>query len=306
MNPLVSICIPTYNQPDKLIYLLESIRSQTFKSYEVLVSDDSNTDSVEILCRDYSDLNIRYIRNSPAKGTPENWNYAITLAKGTWIKIMHHDDYFYSDASLQEFVAYTNLNPEVKFVYCLTSILYHASNCREPYKIDTSILNSIHRIPAYLFHINVIGSPSVCFFRKADFEAFDKNLKWLVDIEYYYRMLIGKKVGRIDEILIETIASESQLTQHMQGNPEFELTEFFYCYNKFYPKADRINRRILNLRMFNLIWHYNIKSKKELIRFAHVIPLPKILLFYFNLCKLNTRLANSLAYRLHKFDARAI
>jgi glycosyltransferase involved in cell wall biosynthesis len=306
MSPLVSICIPTYNQPDKLIYLLDSIRSQTFTSFEVLVSDDSNNDSVEHLCRKYEDLNIRYIRNAPAKGTPENWNYAISQAKGTWIKIMHHDDYFYSESSLKKFVAYSNQHPEVEFIYCLTSILNHPSNRRAPYKIDTHILNAIVRIPAYLFHINVIGSPSVSFFRKADFESFNKNLKWLVDIEYYHRMILSKNVGRIDEMLVETIASESQLTRHMQGNPEFELTEFFYCYNTFYSNADRINRKILNMRMFNLIWLYDIKNKNELNRFAQGIQVPKVLRFYFYLRIINARIANSLAYRLHKFDVKAV
>jgi glycosyltransferase involved in cell wall biosynthesis len=47
MNPKISICIPTYKQVDKLEVLLRSIDSQTFRDFEVIVSDDSPDMDVE-------------------------------------------------------------------------------------------------------------------------------------------------------------------------------------------------------------------------------------------------------------------
>ena len=116
MPPLVSICIPAYNQPDKLIYLLDSIRIQTFKNFEVIVSDDSSDNSVQQLCEQYSDLKIQYYKNTPSKGTPQNWTYSISKAEGEWVKIMHHDDYFADRHALEKFVEFADLHPDVELV----------------------------------------------------------------------------------------------------------------------------------------------------------------------------------------------
>ena len=302
MLPLVSICIPAYNQPEKLVFLLNSIRNQTFTSYEVSVSDDSNNDAVETLCGEFKDLNISYLRNNPAKGTPENWNHAIDSARGTWIKLMHHDDYFYDAEALGNFVAFAEKNPKVEFIFCLTSILYYPSNNRTPYKVNQRLLEAIPKNPAYLFHQNIIGSPSVTFFRKTDFIRFDANLKWLVDIEYYHRISGKKSIGRIDKILVETIASDSQLTQYMQGNPEYELTEFFYCYYKFYGKSNRMNKKIWNMRLFELMRNYSITNSQQIKKYLSGHSIPFALAVYFLIFKVNKRLANSLAYRLNKFN----
>src|SRR4051812_41659914 len=117
-QPFISICIPAYKRIDDLKRLLNSISQQTFKNFEVIVSDDSPDDSVEQLCTAYTtSLNLIYYNNTPALGTPENWNAAIRKANGTWIKLMHDDDYFASDESLQIYVDAAKSFPETKLFY---------------------------------------------------------------------------------------------------------------------------------------------------------------------------------------------
>ena len=85
MNPKVSICIPTYQQTDKLLTLFRTIEQQSFRDFEVIVSDDSIDNEVEDLCKSDFNFNIQYHRNTPSKGSPENWNASISLAHGEWI-----------------------------------------------------------------------------------------------------------------------------------------------------------------------------------------------------------------------------
>jgi glycosyltransferase involved in cell wall biosynthesis len=299
MPPLVSICIPAYNQPDKLIYLLDSIRCQTYINYEVIVSDDSHDESVKKVCEQYSDLKIRYIRNIPAKGTPQNWTHSISMASGAWIKIMHHDDYFAENQSLEKFVNFSALHPELDFIYSKTSIVYHPSKKRGEYKVDFSVLNAISDQSAYLFHKNLIGSPSVTFFRKSDFIDFDSDLKWLVDIEWYHRVIAKKTIGRINEPLIETIASEAQLSEFMRGNPQYEITEFLYCFRKHFESMNALSRSIMNARLIELLHSYSINNKESLLKYSETLP--KIAIGYFLVCRLNRRLSYSLFYRATKF-----
>ena len=82
----VSICIPAYEQPHNLDTCLKSILNQVFTDYEVIVTDDSKTNILASIVDKYKDkIDIRYIRNTRSKGSPENWNEAIKLATGKYI-----------------------------------------------------------------------------------------------------------------------------------------------------------------------------------------------------------------------------
>ena len=60
----VSICIPAYKRTVFLRRLLQSIEMQTFKDFEVIVSDDSDDDSVFQLVNEFSkNINILYFKN---------------------------------------------------------------------------------------------------------------------------------------------------------------------------------------------------------------------------------------------------
>ena len=57
----VSICIPTYNRPDCLKRLLESVFSQTYKDYDIIITDNSDGNSVLDIVNNYS--GIKYYKN---------------------------------------------------------------------------------------------------------------------------------------------------------------------------------------------------------------------------------------------------
>ena len=83
----ISICIPAYKHVDYLKRLLDSIAIQTFKDFEVIITDDSPGNEVEQFCLQYQSLlPIKYIKNNTSLGSPGNWNACISNASGQWIK----------------------------------------------------------------------------------------------------------------------------------------------------------------------------------------------------------------------------
>ena len=65
-DPFISICIPTYKNVDYLQRLLQSVIIQTFKDYEIVITDNSPDNSVEQLVTEWkSKLSIRYYKNDP-------------------------------------------------------------------------------------------------------------------------------------------------------------------------------------------------------------------------------------------------
>lgn len=89
---MVSVCIPIY-KPNKnyLQQLANSLKQQTLKQFEVVVSDDSDAqDWVDEL---FAGLNYVYLKNKTGNGIFTNLNNAIDNANGTHIQILCQDDY---------------------------------------------------------------------------------------------------------------------------------------------------------------------------------------------------------------------
>ncbi|MCE3228432.1 MAG: glycosyl transferase family 2 [Bacteroidetes bacterium] len=165
---MISICIPTYNQVDFLRRAMESLCVQTYKNFEVIISDDSTTNDVEKLVREYEQkLNIHFHKNPVSLGSPKNWNKALDLAKGDLIKIIHHDDWLSSPTSLEEFEKVFR-DKKCDFAFCDSEIL----NVREDtisYNVPSpDFLKELESDPGILFTENRIGSPTAVMFRKTE------------------------------------------------------------------------------------------------------------------------------------------
>ena len=99
-NPMVTIAIPAYKRPKPLKEAINSALSQkNFCDYEVIIVDDDpdNELNIERLINTYPRGKIKYYRNEKNLGLFGNWNRCVELAKGTWISLLHDDDYLRDD-----------------------------------------------------------------------------------------------------------------------------------------------------------------------------------------------------------------
>ena len=93
MSPLVSICIPAWERPDFLAASIESCLAQTYPDVEIVVTDDSRTDSVGRLVERYQNhTNVRYLWNPERLGQARNVNRLFEVARGDRLVILHDDD----------------------------------------------------------------------------------------------------------------------------------------------------------------------------------------------------------------------
>ena len=90
--PLVSICIPSYNSAQFIKQTIESVLSQSYPNIELIISDDCSTDSTTEIIRSFSDNRILFHQQERNLGVEGNWNSALRLASGTYIKMMGADD----------------------------------------------------------------------------------------------------------------------------------------------------------------------------------------------------------------------
>lgn len=230
---LLSICIPAYKHITFLRRLLDSISIQTYVNYEVIVTDDSPDDSVQQLCLQYSHLPLRYFRNSPALGSPGNWNSAIGHATGKWIKIMHDDDWFSHPDSLEKFARAAQHSHDTAFIFSGVYEVNTGTGSHTRYIPGRLPVYFLRRSPLYLFRKNYIGHPSTTLIKNNITEWYDERVKWVVDFEFYIRyLLLHKKFLVIREPLISIGINEHQITKEAFRNPAIEIPEHLYFYHK--------------------------------------------------------------------------
>jgi glycosyltransferase involved in cell wall biosynthesis len=91
-DPVVSICIPTFNGSRTIDETLRSCLSQTFQSFEIVISDDNSTDETLNVISKFDDVRIVVLPPHESSGAANNWNRSIFAARGRFVKVMGQDD----------------------------------------------------------------------------------------------------------------------------------------------------------------------------------------------------------------------
>jgi glycosyltransferase involved in cell wall biosynthesis len=89
-NPLVSVIIPTYNRCELVTKAIDSVLTQTYKNYEIIVVDDGSKDNTKEILQPYMDK-IRYIYQENS-GCSSARNSGIRSAEGEWIAFLDSDN----------------------------------------------------------------------------------------------------------------------------------------------------------------------------------------------------------------------
>lgn len=97
-EPFFSVIIPTYNRAMELKRALESLVSQTYKKFEVIVCDDGSTDNTQEIANSFSRLlDLKYIREENWGGPARPRNCGLRSSTGEWVCFLDADDWWYPD-----------------------------------------------------------------------------------------------------------------------------------------------------------------------------------------------------------------
>lgn len=252
-QPLVSICIPTYNGEKFIAEALYSAINQTYRNIEIIISDDASNDStLKIVNEIISNSNRPFaVYNHKPSGIGTNWNNCIRKAKGEYIKFLFQDDLLRVDC-VEKMIALAMLNKNIGLVYCKRIIIHDPNNQEHLkwiqycgilhkywYKLDVkegfvdgkdylSDLNLMYK------SLNKIGEPTAVLLNKAIFKKigyFDKNLRQSLDIEFWYRVMKFFKLAFADDELVSFRLHDLQATfinKNNQVDEKYLLEESLY------------------------------------------------------------------------------
>lgn len=263
-KPFISICIPTYKRTDLLKKLLDSIKIQTFKDFEIIINDNSPDDSLEVLVNAYlNDLPVSYERNQPVTSAGVNSIKVMQRANGEWIKIMHDDDWFAEPDALQLF-ADAALHTGKDFIFCANTQVYLDTGRTEEDILTPEKKQMLDNSTFCLFYLNVIGHPSVAMQKKDPSIQYDPNFNWVLDIDYYMRYFNAHPgYHYIPQKLVNIGKSPAQETYKYYKNIKVELPEYFFLLAKYEPDLCLKNEYVFHL-IWNMLKRYKVKHVDQI------------------------------------------
>jgi glycosyltransferase involved in cell wall biosynthesis len=99
MHPSISVGLPVYNGEEYLERAITSLLQQSFRDFELIISDNCSSDGTERICRQFAvrDERVRYFRNDQNIGAAANFNKAFQLSRGPYFAWANHDDLWGED-----------------------------------------------------------------------------------------------------------------------------------------------------------------------------------------------------------------
>ena len=272
--PKVSVCIPTYKAPEFFRRVIESVIFQDYSDFEVVVTDDSPDDCVrDVLAGMDFPVPLIYEKNSEQLGAPGNWNRALGLATGEYIKILHHDDWLLTPHSLKQFVDLMEKHPQAGMGFSSAEAYGQDHHLKFVHTPSERRINDLERDCNTLFMGNLIGPPSSIIFRNTAGLCFDENLCWLVDIDFYIRLLERKPFAFCREPLVGvTVESDHQVTRECENNKQVEVYEHLYLFSKLSHRGKQFSAY---MRLFSQLFkRFSIRSSRELTSLAPDVEIP--------------------------------
>jgi glycosyltransferase involved in cell wall biosynthesis len=105
-DPLVTICMLTWNRAKFITQAIDSVIAQTYKSWELVIIDDGSTDETRDIVASYQDPRIRYIHHTENKGLLARRKESLSEVRGKYMAILDSDDYWIAPEKLALQVAY--------------------------------------------------------------------------------------------------------------------------------------------------------------------------------------------------------
>lgn len=125
--PLISIIMPAYNAEKYILSSVESVISQTFKNWELIVIDDGSKDNTMEILKKIKDTDnrIRLIENETNMGVSLTRNRGIEIARSEWIAFLDSDD-LWSPFKLEKQLLIAQKN-DAEFVFSGASYINESS-----------------------------------------------------------------------------------------------------------------------------------------------------------------------------------
>jgi glycosyltransferase involved in cell wall biosynthesis len=216
--PRISVVVPAYNNSEFLQQTIESILSQDYEDYELIVADHSSVDKTgEVIGQYATNPRVRVMSPTPAGGgAVTNWNRVSQSARGEFVKLVCGDDLI-APTALSEQIAALDANPSAVLVASQRSLIDASGRIILRRRGLAGLSGLVHGSSAVRAAVragtNIFGEPACVLFKREILErtgGWDNRFPYLIDQATYTRIMFHGDMVALPRVLASFRISAGQ------------------------------------------------------------------------------------------------
>lgn len=285
--PRVSVIMPSYNHARYIRSAIESVLSQTFEDFELLVSDDGSGDDTANVVAKIDDPRLSFVANPVNRGAGIITNELIARARGEFIALLNSDDEWVSD-KLERQIRILDAQPSLGA--CFTRAQWidaKGEKIGDDQLGYGEVFNKENRSQAmwlrfFFFNGNCLCHPSIVI-RKSCYDilgGYDNRLRQLPDFEMWVRLVKRWPIHIMDDRLLRfRILPGENASSPTLKNTQRGANETFFILSQFF---DDVSPELLKegfgdlMRDSNATGELSIAAEKALLYFSPGVGNPHI------------------------------
>ena len=250
-----SIIVCCYNSEKYISETMESLITQSYKNFEIIIINDGSTDNTDTIIfkyqKKYKNIIYHYHDN---KGFLESRNVGIKLSKNEWIVILDHDDLASQDR-LEIHNQQINENNKVDLFFGNCQHFDEKLNTKKLHFNDDIIKNyKFNNYQAGIFLLrygSFIPSSSVVFSKKSAYlvNLMNTKYRYIGDYDFFIKIGFEFNISYTNKTLSYWRIHENQATKKMSKIYNNELLSLLLTYMKNY-RLDLLTLLVLSKRIF--------------------------------------------------------
>jgi glycosyltransferase involved in cell wall biosynthesis len=235
VTPRVSVVVPSYNNASFIEATMDSILSQTFEDFELVVADHSSGDGTwQRLQRYAADPRVRLLRTEAGGGAHRNWARVTAAARGELVKLVCGDDIIYPDC-LGVQVEAMDANPSVVLVAAQRDLIDARGGI---VKARRGLAGLTGRVPGrvaarhtVVAGSNIFGEPACVLIRRETLKhagGWDGRHPFVIDEATYVNVLLGGDFFGIDTALVAFRLSSGQWSVRLAREQSDQVIRFHH------------------------------------------------------------------------------
>lgn len=273
--PKISVIVPVYNTEKYLYRCIDSVLTQTYTDFELLLIDDGSKDASGRICDEYASKDSRVrVFHRENKGLSSARNRGLEEACGDWVIFLDSDDVWADEdglTKLHQYAAYHNLDV-LRFEYQAVNeeLEYIEPRSYDKSNIKERIINNYE-----LVKYGISGEWfAVLFLLRRDVIAdlrFNEQTKFQEDIDFYCRLFSERnfRCGYLDEKMYLYRKRAKSITttcriENLKGS--FDLCDVFYAESK---KTEDGNLRQLYVYYSIMMYYWTLQTLAAVPYYEH-------------------------------------
>lgn len=252
--PFVSVVIPTYNRKHSVLRAIQSVLSQTYKNFEIIVVDDASSDETALLVKEAGDHRVRFFSMEKNCGGAFCRNYGVSVAGGDLIAFLDSDDVWLPEKLEKQIDQWLQLGEDDRALFFGYTSVIVKKNGLSPYSNPTKEIGS-RSIADYVFcGENIVQTSTFLISRplilKYPFRLLKKHQDWNLLFEL---ARAGIAFNFVNEPLVEWIQDQPQrvsnnfnmdfsVAWYKESVPNWEATEVCFFRLAIFPFLIRQNQ----------------------------------------------------------------